>query len=144
MKEVETKQALLGEEGVQKGLRMGEKCTKVLLSIGRIDYNSSLIRSNSLTTRESSILELEGAVGSLMGRYFDIQGCPLEHSIVDRVIAHSLEKLRRIPVRIANSSDTERGKAILGAIQGKYINVLVTDQITAEAVLTLAGPSFSV
>ncbi len=143
VKEVETKKALLSDEGVQKVLRIAEKCTKALLSLGRIDYESSMIRSGSLTKAELSILETEGAVGNLMGRYFDIQGCPIENSIMGRVISLSLEKLKSIPVRILNTSGPDRAKAILGAIRGKYINVFITDQNTAEAVLDLAEASDS-
>jgi dihydroxyacetone kinase-like protein len=43
--------------------------------------------------------------------------------------------LMQIPTRIGIAGGSGKIKAILGALRGEYINILVTDDITAAAVL---------
>ena len=53
----------------------------------------------------------------------------------DRVISMSLEQLRKTPKVIAVTSGKNRARAILGAIKGKLIDSLVTDNETAAEIL---------
>jgi len=78
-------------------------------------------------------LEKRKAVGDLCGRFFDIQGeqCILESG----VIGISLERLRALDHVVGIAGGEEKVAAILGALRGGYLNVLITDIVTAQAVL---------
>jgi DNA-binding transcriptional regulator LsrR (DeoR family) len=52
-------------------------------------------------------------------------------------MAITLEELRKIPLRIGVTSGKEKAMPILGAINGKYINSLITDEETANELLKL-------
>ena len=84
---------------------------------------------------DSLLLELEqrGAVGDLCGRFFDVQGrqCLVEPG----VIGIPLEQLKALDHVIGVAGGEEKVAAILGALRGGCLNVLVTDTVTAEAVL---------
>jgi len=59
--------------------------------------------------------------------------CPIE--LNQRVIGITVDKIKAIPNVIAVAGGTEKQDAILAALKGGYINVLVTDEKTAEFLL---------
>jgi DNA-binding transcriptional regulator LsrR (DeoR family) len=52
-----------------------------------------------------------------------------------------LEHLKKIPRAIGIAGGKPKFRAILGALRGRWINVLITDQFTAKR-LTMAWKSF--
>ncbi len=82
-------------------------------------------------------LTVHGAVGNVCGLFFDINGEPTARDFQSRSMTISKRDLLTMPTRIGIAGGAGKIKAILGAVRGKYINVLVTDDITAAAVLEL-------
>jgi len=80
-----------------------------------------------------------GAVGDILGRHFDAYGRPIESPLAERIIALSLESLRTIPQVIAFAGGRRKADAILGALRGRYVHVLITDEATARLVLERQG-----
>ncbi len=78
-------------------------------------------------------LEEQKAVGDLCGRFFDIQG--MQCIVEPEVIGVSLEQLRALGHVVGIAGGEEKVTAILGALRGGYLNVLITDTVTAQAVL---------
>jgi hypothetical protein len=59
----------------------------------------------------------------------------------NRVLGLKLERLKSIPTVVGVACGKRKREAILGALRGQWINVLVTDQFTAESlVMTLFKP----
>jgi deoxyribonucleoside regulator len=87
--------------------------------------------------QESLVQELaqRGAVGDLCGRFFDAQGqqCLVEPG----VISISLGQLRALDHVVAVAGGEEKAAAILGALRGGYLDVLVTDTSAARALLAV-------
>jgi DNA-binding transcriptional regulator LsrR (DeoR family) len=81
-------------------------------------------------------LEQCHAVGDICGQFFDTHGrqCFVER----RVIGIPLELLKTLPQVIAVAGGLEKTAALLGALRGGYVDVLVTDSITARGVLELS------
>ena len=67
-------------------------------------------------------------------RFFTPEGEPV-HVLDDRLIAIEWEELKRIPLVVAMAAGQDKREAILGALKARCINVLVTDESTARAVL---------
>ena len=80
-------------------------------------------------------LQARGAVGDIMGHFFDLQGRPVACELDDRLIALSLDQLQAIPTVVAVAGGLEKAGAILGALRGSHAQVLITDMETARAVL---------
>lgn len=129
------KKALLSDHGVSSVLAKAQDCTKSLFGLGEISPDSSLILSNGITLTEMKQLQALGAVGNILGQFFDINGKLIPSFLDDRLIAAPLEKLQLIPIRIGISSGQFKVDAILGALRGRFINVLITDEDTAQEVL---------
>lgn len=81
----------------------------------------------------------QDAVGSLIGRFISAQGEPVIGPMHDRTIGLDLDQLRRIPQRIAIAGGLDKVGAILAALRGGYINILVTDSATGRGILNAEG-----
>jgi DNA-binding transcriptional regulator LsrR (DeoR family) len=128
----EIKEALLSDEGVKQVLVQGKSCDIALVGIGDVTDDASLIAAGALTAKEMRELRKLGAVGDIMSRFFNSEGVPIQHSITDRVISVTLDGLKQVPLRIGCTAGMEKSKTILGALRGGYINVLVTDEQSAQ------------
>jgi len=73
----------------------------------------------------------------MRAQFFDVEGKILELGINHRSIIIGLEALRQIDNVIAVAGTTDKANAILGALNGSYIDSLVTDDRAARQVLEL-------
>jgi DNA-binding transcriptional regulator LsrR (DeoR family) len=88
-----------------------------------------------LSWEEMDSLLKKGAVGDIALRFFDETGHPIENDIDGRVIGITLEQLRRIRRVVGVAGGPQKANVIRGALRGGLINVLITDQITAQQLL---------
>ncbi|MEU9836197.1 sugar-binding domain-containing protein [Streptosporangium sp. NPDC048047] len=79
---------------------------------------------------------LRDAVGDVCSRFYDRDGEPVGYPGSERLVATSLEQLRRIPVSIAVAVGPEKVLSIVAGARGGYFNQLVTDALTAESLLS--------
>jgi DNA-binding transcriptional regulator LsrR (DeoR family) len=106
-----------------------------VIGVGHVEFQqmSSMFFADHITPGNLAKLESRGAVGDILGQFYNLNGDPLE--IDAGVIGVSLEQLRAIPEVIAIAGGLEKVRALLGALRGGYIKTLVTDTATAQAVL---------
>jgi DNA-binding transcriptional regulator LsrR (DeoR family) len=71
-------------------------------------------------------------VGDILMRFFDRRGRPVETPFNQRVISMSLEQLRRVERSVAVAGGERKFEAIYAALLGGWINILITDHLTAE------------
>lgn len=113
------------------------KLTVALLGIGALQPSKLLKDSgNTLGDDDLQSLSEAKAVGDVCLHYFDENGIAVESALEDRVIAISAEQLRAIPRRIGMAGGKRKAEAILAAAKGNWIDVLITDSTTAEALLS--------
>jgi DNA-binding transcriptional regulator LsrR (DeoR family) len=79
-----------------------------------------------------------GAVGEILITPFAIDGRLVAESLRDRTVAFDARALRRVSLVIGVADGPGKVAPILGALRGGFLNVLVTDVRTAEAVVALA------
>ena len=134
----ETVESLMNVQGVRETMEMSKKCAVSLIGIGstELDY-STFYNAGYLVLDEMKGLAVHGAVGNVCGLFFDQDGQPTAREFQQRSLTIRKRDLSRIPIRIGIAGGTGKTKAILGALRGKYINILVTDDITASEVLRL-------
>ena len=75
----------------------------------------------------------------MCAQHYDINGQLLDVELNRRAIGVGLEALRSIGTVIAIAGSEEKARAILGAIRGQYIDVLITDDRAAAKILELAA-----
>jgi len=117
-----------------------------LAAINRIIFSVSSLRpSSTIHTSgffDSTLQVREGyrtAIGSLAGRFIDAHGVPVPGPLEERTIGISLDELRKVPTRIAVAGGTEKIPALLAALRGDYVTVLITDSTTGEGLLRADG-----
>ncbi|MFV0437343.1 MAG: sugar-binding transcriptional regulator [Desulfopila sp.] len=98
---------------------------------------SDLVRNLGIVYREETVkmLASHGAVGDICLHYYDKNGAPILSEEEDPVISISLAQLRNCPRVLALAGGLEKVAALKGAMAGGYIDVLVTDRLTALALL---------
>jgi DNA-binding transcriptional regulator LsrR (DeoR family) len=78
-------------------------------------------------------------VGEVLIAPFDAAGRFVGEGLRDRVIAFDARELPRVPVTIGVAGGAAKVAPILGALRARVVNTLVTDVVTAEAVVAVAG-----
>ena len=73
-----------------------------------------------------------GAVGDICFQFIDKTGNLVKSPLMDRVIGIDLATLKSSPRVVGIAAGEAKIAAILAALQGKWINVLITDRRTAE------------
>jgi DNA-binding transcriptional regulator LsrR (DeoR family) len=96
---------------------------------------SAQFRSGHISIEDSEKLIKEGAVGDICGSYIDINGHLCHSTLNDKMMAISLDDLKRIPCVIGVASGEKKSDVILGALRGRYIDVLITDEKAAQSIL---------
>lgn len=125
---------------VKKSMAWMRRCTIAIFGIGSADKEASLYKAGFLTDGMLDELREEDAAGCICFSFFNAKGEPCR-KFNSKIIGLSLEDLMRIPVTIGVAGGApNKIKSIVGAMNGGYINILVTDQITAEQLLE-EGPA---
>jgi DNA-binding transcriptional regulator LsrR (DeoR family) len=131
----ETRNALIERCGLGEVFGKAENLDLVLLSVGPMDANSTAFRFNLMPERERLDLVAAGAVGDMLFNFYDSEGAIIDHPVNRRIMSVAIDKLRNAPARVLASGGPEKIACILGAIKLADINVLVTDEQTAETLL---------
>ena len=109
-----------------------------MVSIGALTADSVLTRRGAYSKSDYNEVSQLGAVGDIAGRCFDINGDKVSPQVNERTIGLTLEDIKSKPVRIGIGVGRKKARAIIGALRGKIINRIFTDEITAkEVIMTL-------
>ncbi len=125
---------------VQETLNLGKKAKVALVGIGSAEPEySSYYLAGYVPLKDLEKLQQGGAIGDVCGIHFDIHGKDCCTDFCERSVTIHKKDLLKIPVRIGIAGGKGKAEPVLGALRGGYINVLVTDAMTARQVLDLAG-----
>lgn len=109
-----------------------DRLDTLLVGIGSIEPSPLLRESgNSLNESNLNALAASGAVGDICLRFFDKHGTLIESELNDRVLGISPEQMLRVDRRIGVAGGSRKYAAIKAAVEGNWVNVLITDKETA-------------
>ena len=132
-------EGLMRESHVQQTLEMARHSDIALVGIGGVAPEvSSFLRAGFQTREELQRLEDQGAAGDICGRLYDIHGVKLNVPVDKRIIGIELDDLKQIKHVVGVAGGEKKAKAILGALRGKRVSALVTDDMAARQVLRIA------
>jgi DNA-binding transcriptional regulator LsrR (DeoR family) len=124
---------LMADEVTQQATRLFSQVTTALVGIGALDPSPLLAQSgNIFSPQELNLLRQKKAVGDILLRFFDQNGDLVETGLEKRVISMSLDQLSKVHRAIGVAGGSRKYAGILGALRGRWINILVTDHFTAE------------
>ena len=133
-----TATSLLEDPSVEKAIAISRECDIALMGIGTTKPEfCSLLRGDHISRDELDTIRSASAVGDVCAIYYEIDGAVAKVDFNKRRIGTSYQDLLNIDTRLAVAGNPEKAEAMLGAIRGKFINALVTDNVTAQRVLEL-------
>ena len=136
----EVRDRFLEQEAIADTLGAAAVASMALVGIGSVDDGCTMVRSGCLSLEEIAWLRDQGAVGDILGSYVDAGGRLIASPHRDRLIALSIDDLRRVETVVAVVSEAEKPLAVLGVLRAGVVAVLVIDEDNAHAVLDLARP----
>ncbi|AUO65343.1 DNA-binding transcriptional regulator [Citrobacter freundii complex sp. CFNIH2] len=110
-----------------------------IVGIGELEPSQLLKNSGNYYNEEMlKLLAERGAVGDICLHYYDAAGKPVLSHEEDPVIGMELAQIRDCKHVIALAGGEDKRNAIRGALQGNYIDVLITDYPTARSLVKQA------
>ena len=115
-----------------------QKLDTLIMGIGipqRVE--STLVRAGYITGENLEKFARDGMAGDIALHFFDEDGDTEKfRAFNDRVAGMPLEMMKKVRNRIGIAGGENRAEAIRGAINGHYINTLITDIQCAEALIS--------
>lgn len=133
---VEDRARLLASPEVADVVARFSKVDIALIGIGELEPSQLLKNSGNYYHEEMlKLLVKRGAVGDICLHYYDANGNAVLSDDEDPVIGMSLPLILACPRVVALAGGIEKSAAIRGALVGHYIDVLITDRLTAETLI---------
>lgn len=130
---LDVKQALVNDGHIAGAFQLAERCDIGIVAIGASGPNCPILQMAKCDAQIIADLQARGAVGEIIGRFYDIEGKAISYELDDRLVGLDLERIRSLPFVVAVAAGEGRGPAILGALRQGFIKVLVTDFDTGTA-----------
>lgn len=132
---------LLGEPGMLAIRQAWDSLTMCVVGIGSLPPSEFLQASgNAVAPDDQARLIAAGAVGDVCHRFFDQAGDSVSTELDTRVVGIDANTLRAIPRRVGIAGGSAKRDAVLAAVLGGWVNVLITDIATAHDMLEAAEP----
>jgi len=124
------------EPSVSEVLAMQKEISIAIVGIGYPNDKSSIKATGYYKDNEIQSLLKRNVAGEICMQFYNILGNTSLYKNDNTVIGINLNTLRKIPYSIAIAGGSDKIPAIIGAINGKFINVLITDYMCAKGLIT--------
>jgi DNA-binding transcriptional regulator LsrR (DeoR family) len=131
----EERELLHDQSMVRSTLALGAAANVTFVGVGELGENAPLCLDGFLAVSEMKDLIAKGAAGEICGWFFDGDGRILENSINDRVASVPLPS-RQTSTVIGIAQGQRKSPAILAALRGGLLNGIITDEASAEYLLS--------
>lgn len=129
--------ALREEPTIQQVLRQARGAEHAIVGVGTPTTDATIVQLGYLSAVHVRTLHERGIVGDILGQFFDADGKVADLPIHDRRIGIELSDLKYIPKVIGVAGGVHKVHAILGALHGGFLDVLVTNELAAIRLLEL-------
>ncbi|MCJ7694657.1 MAG: sugar-binding transcriptional regulator [Anaerolineaceae bacterium] len=119
-------------------LNKARNADMIITGIGEVSEETfSYLLSGFDNSSELDLLCEKGAVGFICAQAFDINGEACYPEFNQSIVGVSLDELKNAKNVVAVSGGKRKGAAVLGALRGGYVKVLVTDLQCVQEVVRL-------
>lgn len=125
------KDSITTDSKIKRILDLWSKANVMLIGIGAMKTRMPYALSKYLETQPIDFEE-QGIVGDILCRFYDICGNSINIEMHERFIGIDLNTLKNSDTVIGVAGGLAKFDAILGAIKGKVVNVLITDEVVAR------------
>lgn len=127
---VDDRDVLFSQRGVRDVFNLANRADLLLVGIGTAEREASLVATGMIETSEMDETRQAGAVGEMLGHFFDSEGLPVDTTLSNRTFTLSREALkdRRI---VAVAGGKFKTRAIRAVLKSGFLSGLITDERTA-------------
>jgi DNA-binding transcriptional regulator LsrR (DeoR family) len=130
----EDRAVLLSQNGVREVFDMAETAPLKIVGIGTVEPDTQLVTSGMIERSEIEQIRASGAVGEMLGHFFDAQGQALETTLTSRTLAVSFGNGTDHRI-FALAGGPGKVTAIQALLRSGRLSGLITDEATARALL---------
>lgn len=131
---VHERNLLVQQKSLRNVMDLAAQADVTFVGIGTVDETAALLRDGFVRPEELRAMVKAGAVGEITGWSFNAEGKLVDGLANDRVLSVPLEQpVKRRVIGVAMAP--RRFRAIKGALTGKLINGLITNEVMAEQLL---------
>lgn len=131
---VALKEMVEKDRHIHRIIELGRQANIAIFTVGTVNDDALLFQLGYFNDAEKQLLQDKG-IGDICSRFFDAEGKLCSEEINNRTVGIDLPDLRHKEKSILVAGGQRKIEAIRGALVGKYANILVTDQFTAQALL---------
>lgn len=134
----ETKKMLENDVNIKKVLLLGCKADIAMFTIGAFGVDgrrSALVREGYLDEEQTRLLTEKGAVGDICCHMINADGELCDMDLDARTMAISLDEIAGKKLRIGVAQGVSKEASIFGALKSGIMNVLITNEKTAAAII---------
>jgi len=129
--------ALKAEPAIQQVLKQACGVDQAIVGVGTPTADATIVEMGYLEAEDVRTLRDHAVVGDILGQFFDASGRVVKLPIHDRRIGIELTDLAQIPKVVGVAGGLHKVDAILGALRGGFLDVLVTNELAALRLLEL-------
>ena len=129
--------AMKNEASVQEIASMTKLASMTVVGIGSMSDNATIIKSSILTQNDFLLLRMQGAVGDILSHFIDKNGEIINTEIDSRLISTPLALLKDLNNVIGVAAGDSKIAAIKAALTGAYLDILITDENTAQKLIDM-------
>jgi lsr operon transcriptional repressor len=129
--------ALKAEPAIQQVLKQACGVDQAIVGVGTPTADATIVQMGYLEAEDVRTLRDHHVVGDILGQFFDASGRVVKLPIHDRRIGIELTDLAQIPKVVGVAGGLHKVDAILGALRGGFLDVLVTNELAALRLLDL-------
>lgn len=127
----EAKEIFFRDKTVQPITELWDKLDVCIMSIGLISPETGVFYAFDNPAAQADLTRKSGGVGDLLIRPFDKCGNFIAVDFLERTIAVDFGQIKRAPLVVGVAGGDRKFAAVLGALRSGYLNILITDEVTA-------------
>lgn len=131
----EIREIVENDSNTREIIKLYEKIDTALVGLSDIGPDSTLIKTGSFSLEEFKYLDSLGVVGDVNLIFINENGKHVPNRIDERIVRISPDRLKKVKNVIGVAFGRRKLKVILGALRGGLINILFTDEKTAENII---------
>ena len=129
---LQIKEAFEKEKNIKTVIDKAKSANIAVVGIGSPKQSSTMIKRGYFSVKEFAKLTDKGVVGDICTNFYDIWGNTIKLSLHSKMIGLESKELKHIPIVIGVACGEDKKEAILGALRGGYVNIIVTSERVAE------------
>jgi len=128
----EVREIVENDSNTREIIKLSEKISTALVGLSDIGPDSTLIKTGCFTMKEFKYLDSLGVVGDVNLIFINENGRHVPNKIDERIVRISPERLKKVKNVVGIAFGKRKLKVIIAALKGRLINILITDEETAE------------